>query len=290
MDDTAAGIAVGLVAALLLHGSMNRRAARAAERQMSESFSGSGSIRADVREQAPFGIFGNDLWAIDIYGDHVHADSIPFTQIQRSGWKGRIHHLRLHLTDCAIAGIQFNRMDADIPSVTYDLGHALYKDRLLIRRAGSGHVQISIDQTNMELFAQKKFGKTLKNIKALLTGDHISMSGNVMVFSAGIPFLVEGRVVPRGGRYLDVSEPVVTLNGAPVEQAQAKSLLDRINPILDVKQDMHLEQFIRIQQVSSTANEMVIDGEIYVPETQNQANDMLAMLRISDIDLISTQP
>src|SRR5580700_11377192 len=128
MDDTAAGVAAGLLIALVLHGALNKKAARAAERQMSESFTGTGSIHAIVHEHAPFGLLASDLWAVDFYADHVHADGIPFTQNYRAGWKGRIHHLRLHLTDCAIAGLQLSRLEADIPRVTYDIGRALYKE------------------------------------------------------------------------------------------------------------------------------------------------------------------
>jgi hypothetical protein len=228
------------------------------------------------------------LWAIDIYGDHVYSNSVPFTQIPRKGWKGRIHHLRLHLTDCGIAGLKFIRLDADIPSVKYDLGHAFYKDRLLIRSAGDGHVRISIDPSSMELFAQKKYGKILKNAKAVLTGDHISIVGDVILFTSGIPFSIEGRIVPRAGRYLDITDSAVTLNGASVDALQAASLLDRINPILDVKQDMHLDQFIRIQQVRGTANQLIIDGDAYIPEAQLQTYDMAAAA--VDINIVSPTP
>jgi hypothetical protein len=282
MDDTAAGVAIGLLTALVLHGALNRRAAHAAERQVGEAFSGTGLIHAVVREQAPFGVFGNDLWAIDVYADHVSANTVPLEQFHRSGWKGRIHHLRLHLVDCGIAGLQFSRLDADIPSVTYDLGRALYKDRLLIRGARPGRVSVSIEQSSLASFALRKYGKALKNIKAAVTGDQLSMTGDMTVLSASVPFTVDGQIAARAGRYLEVKDPLVTLNGKSVDAASSKSLLDHINPVLDVENDLHLGEIIHVQTVMGQGTKLIIDGEITVPFGPTELMKSQSNIRLSE--------
>ena len=171
--------------------------------------------------------------------------------------------------------MKFTRLEADIPNVTYDLGQALYKDRLLIRSADAGRVQVSINQSSLDTFARQKYGKAFSNVKAVLTGNLISITGRVSLLSNVIPFSVEGELTQHAGRYVDITGPVVTLNGNLVGSLQARGLLERINPVLDIENDLHLEQIIHIQHVSGIGDQLIIEGEILVPRRRTQAVEVL---------------
>lgn len=269
MDDTVKGLTIGLLSMLVLHGFLGGRARHAAERQMRETFSGSGTIRAEVREEAPFGLFANNIHALDIYGSGVSAERLSFIQVPRSGWKGRIQHLRLHLTDSVIAGMRVARLEADIPNVTYDLGHAFYKDRLFIRTAAPGTIEVWLDQSNLATFAVRKFGRTVNSIKATLAGDRLELVGNLKLLNSATPFSVSGLLSERDGQYVDLVDPIITLNGAPVDAARAHLLMSTINPVVDVEKDLHLGKLITVQRVTVSDHQLIIEGKLTIPTLVN---------------------
>src|SRR5579871_968435 len=142
MDDTLKVVTVSLFALLSLHFSLERRARDDATRQVNQAFHSTGSLHSTVESRGMLGMLANDVWSVDLYSDHQTSDQLPFYLYPRSGWKGHIRHLRLHVTHFTLSGFPVDRLEADIPFVTYDLGHAMYHDRLHIRSSGIGPAEV----------------------------------------------------------------------------------------------------------------------------------------------------
>lgn len=138
MDDTLKNVTLGLFGLFALQGGLEARARQDATRQVVNAFHQTGTIQTRVTSRGALGLLVNDLWAVDIFGEHVRANQLPFYVRRRSGWKGSIRYLRLHFTDFTLNGYTVDRFEGSVPFAKYDLGHALWKRHLWLRDAKAG--------------------------------------------------------------------------------------------------------------------------------------------------------
>lgn len=265
MDDTAKGVTIGLLVLLLFHGSLESRARRASERQMREAFPSGGVVRAVVHSQPPFGLYANDINTLDLYGNGVSSDPLPFVQTPRSGIKGHIRRLRLHLVDSMLKGLPISRLYAEIPHVTYDIGWAVNKNRLLIRGAGTGSIEVAISKGTIEAYALKKYQRTISDVTIELNNNTLLMDGHLLILGAKARFTLAGALVTRDGRYVDIVATSVRLNGATMDSASTQRFLNNINPILDVDRDFQLGEYVRFTRVGARDQSIIIDGIATIP-------------------------
>ena len=265
MDDTLKILTVGFLSFLTFHGGLERRSARASDRQMREAFQGTGTVRSVVASRGMFGLLANDIWSIDIYSAHQTSDRLPFYVIPKRGWKGSIRHLRLHFSEFTLAGLPIDRLEADIPFATYDLGHALYKNRLVLRGAGEGPALVQVGENGMQTFIARKYPRLMREVKVAIADGRVVVSGKLALFTGFSPFSVTGALTPRDGRYLDLTDPAVEIDGKPLDAAAARSLLKTINPVLDSDLDLKLGGFFHLARVEVGQGSLTIRGTATVP-------------------------
>ena len=265
MDDTLRNVAIGLAAFLVLHVSLEQRARRGAERQVFESFNRTGHVSARLEPRGWFGLETSDFWAVDVYGEDLKTDRLPFYAYPRTGWKGSIRHLRLHLKRFTLAGLPIRAFDADIPSATFDIGHAVYKSRLVLRGTGSGPATVAVDANGLKAFIDKKFRNTLSDVTVHFVNHQVIIEGKANLLGNLNPISTTGILVPREGRYLDITEPQVRINGTLVTLAVTESLLKQINPVLDTDADLGLGGYFVMERVEVGDDEIVITGRASIP-------------------------
>src|SRR5437588_12218578 len=105
MDDTLKNLTFGLLALLVLHGGLEQRAKRDINRQVRETFAYTGQVRTTIEPRGMLGLLASDIYAVDVYGERLRTDRLPFYLYPRAGWKGRIQHLRLHPSDVTLSGL-----------------------------------------------------------------------------------------------------------------------------------------------------------------------------------------
>ncbi len=265
MDDTLKILTVGFFALLTFHASLERRSARAADRQMQEAFHGTGTVHSAVKPRGVFGLLANDIWSIDIYSAHQESDRLPFYIYPKGGWKGRIRHLRLHFSEFTLAGLPIERLEADIPFATYDLGHTLYKNRLVLRGTGEGPALVAVGERGLQTFISRKYPRLMRDVRVEIAEGGVTISGKLSLFTGLSPFSASGTLVPRAGRYIDLENPTVVIDGKLLDPVAAQNLLKSINPVLDSDQDLKLGGFFRLSRVEVTAGLLSIQGTAKVP-------------------------
>jgi hypothetical protein len=265
MDDLLRNLALSFFGLLALHGSLEKRARHDAARQVREAFQDSGTIRAGVEPGGVFGVFANNLQAVDIYGAHFHADRLPFVVAPRAGWKGTIHHLRLHFTDFSLSGLPVARLEADIPSVTYDIGHALYRDRLVLRGAGIGPAVVVVKTEGLTTYINKKFKHTLSDVIVWTQNQKIYISGRINLFAGPSDFIATGILAPRENLYLDLAAPEIRMNGTILPSRTAGGVMLQINPVVDLRHDLHLEGFFVLSEAEIGDGVVILRGKATVP-------------------------
>lgn len=265
MDDLLKNLTIGLFAFLIVHRGLEDRARHDTARQVREAFDNTGSVRASVEPRGMLGLFASDVWAVDIYGKGIRAERLPFALYPRPGWKGSIRHLRLHLTDFTLAGLPIDRFEADVPFVTYDIGHALWKDRIVLRDAGTGYGVVQVGMAGLRSFLLRRYESRLSDVVIWQQNHKIYLKGSFTLFATPLPFLASGRFAPRAGRYIDLIEPTFFLNRAPATPQMTELLLKQINPALDTERDLGLRRYFTIETVEIGENGLTIRGQATIP-------------------------
>jgi LmeA-like phospholipid-binding len=265
MDDTTKSVAIGLVAALLLHGFLQDRARQASVREMREAFPAGGEISARVVAEPPLYLFGNRIQILDLYGTGVSTDRLPFMQYPRTGWKGSIHSLRLHIKQSTLKGLSIEKLEAEIPNVRYDLGWAMNRNRLKIRSAGTGTLDIWISTDAITEFTRKKYARSMRDVQVSVIGDRMAVRGTALLMGAKAQIDVQGSLVPKAGRYVEIENPQVSLNGKLVAADAAARLISGVNPVLDVDKDFDIGNFMRVESVKVEGALVHIHGSAAVP-------------------------
>ena len=235
---------------------------------MRESFHGTGTVRSVVSSRGMFGLLANDIWSIDIYSAHQVSDRLPFYIYPRGGWKGSIRHLRLHFTEFTLAGLPIDRLEADIPFATYDLGQTLYKNRLELRSAGEGPALVQVGEIGLQTFISRKYPQLMREVKVEILPGRVVISGKLSLFNGLSPFSATGTLSPRAGRYIDLVDPIIAIDGKALDPAAALNLLKTINPVLDSDQDLKLGGFFRLSRVEVSSKVLSIRGTATVPPPQ----------------------
>ena len=265
MDDTLKTIVFGFLGLIVFHAGLERRAKDDAARQVSDAFHHSGTVHTIVEPRGMFGALGNRFYAIDVVGSGFVTDELPFVAIPRSGWKGHIRHLRLHFDSLTLKGLPIERFDADIPNVTYDLGHALYKDRLVVRGSGEGPASVRIGANGLRLFILRKYNRTLTDVNVSFTDNRVIISGKVLLFGSQSPITAIGELVPRAGRYVDLTKPVMQMNGQPLSPVFVSNVLKQINPVLDISVDLGLTGYLTLSSVAIGGEAVTVYGLATIP-------------------------
>jgi hypothetical protein len=265
MDDTLRNIAIGLGAFLAFHVVLGSRAHRSAVQQVARSFDHTGSVQVHLRPSGLFGLELNDFATVEVDGEGVRAEHLPFFVFPREGWKGSIHHLRLRLTDMLLAGLPVTRFDADLPHVSYDIGEAFNRGRLVLRGSGSGPSQVHISPSGLRAFINRKFQKTLSDVVVEIKNGKVIVHGKVQLIGPPTDFVASGLLAARAGRFVDLVDARMTLGGATVGATLAAQLLLKFNPVLDTYEDLGLAGYFEMTRVGIGVGEVVIDGEASLP-------------------------
>ena len=271
MDDLFKYLALGFFGCVVLHGSLEQRGRHSAERQVRQAFHNTGQVRAQIIPRGLFGLFANDIYSVTLQAKGIETDRLPFSITPRSGWKGHIKRLRLRFTDFRLMGLPVERFDADIPNATYDLGDAVWKNRLQLRNAGIGSAFVSIRSAGLEAFLSNKYNQILSDVKVLIIQKQIYITGQLKFLGSFSPFSASGGLAARDERYVDILTPVFEINDAHVSDATTALLLKQFNPILDIEKDLGLGTFFTLRKVEVGEDAVTIRGSITFPRTATQS-------------------
>lgn len=265
MDDTLKSVIYGFLGLIVFHAALEKRATDDTNRQVREAFRGNGTVRTNVEPRGMFGAFANRFYSVSVHGIGLQTDQLPFVTVPRPGWKGQIRHLRLRFDQLLLKGLPVEHFLADIPNVSYDLGHALYKDRLVIRGAGEGLASVEIRADGLRLFVLQKYRGTLDDIEVSFRDNKVAIRGRLLFLGASAPFSAIGELDARDGRYVDLVRASAEMNGRPVSPAALEDILRRLNPVLDISADLALEGYLTISRVEIGTSSIVITGKAAIP-------------------------
>ncbi|HEV2473542.1 MAG TPA: LmeA family phospholipid-binding protein [Chthonomonadales bacterium] len=270
MSDLAKGLALGFLALVTLHLSLEARFRREAADVVRSAFPEGGTIRVEDRPDGAFGMFGARLTDVDVYGTGLKSAGLPFRAVQGRGWSGSIRHLRFHLRNLQIGGIALERLDAEAPDVRFDVHDALFRGRLVIRSAGVGRASIQVSLAALASYATKRSGGSISNIRARALKGGLLISGAANLLGAKLEVRVLGALAQRDGRYLYLQHPDVSINGAAPPAALQQMILSKLDPLLDINRDFGLEGYLEISSVRVGDRSVYVEGTLTLPRVASK--------------------
>ena len=76
-----------------------------------------------------------------------------------------------------------------------------------------------MDAEGLRAFIDRKFSNTLSDVNVHFANHQVIIAGNANLLGNLNPISTTGVLVPREGRYLDITEPQIRINGTLVTSA-----------------------------------------------------------------------
>lgn len=267
MDDTWLDLSMVGLAFLIIHLGLSRQAKMDALHQAQSLFSGEGAVYVNIQPRGLFGFEANDLYSVTINTFHKTLDKIPFYAFPKTGWKGSIRRLQLNCHDLIMAGYPVSIFRAELPYVTYDLGYALYQGRLVLRGAGIGVGEVTLSAKDLHAFIAKKYIGLFSRFEVdVLPNAKVCVMGLLHFLGSELPVRILGQlVIDDSGSAIRLEEASICLNGKPLEAQSSKLLLSRINPVVDLNNDLGIGKFFFMTSLHTKDNFVVIKGACKLP-------------------------
>jgi hypothetical protein len=272
VNDTLKDAAIALFSLFVLSGLVNHRVNRAAEIDLRRALRG-GEVHASIRPEGLFGLLIGQSSSTLIRARGFHTSSLPFTIQRGAGLRANVRRLEIKLQDFTLRDAPVKRFTASLPKVSIDIGSALFRERIVIRTAGEGTAVATVDSDGMQRFIQKKY-PDFQNVQVALAPGFASVTADVPFLGAVSRVQMCGKLIHREGRYLELSEPVMLLNGREVSAELAQNRARAINPVLDIDRDLGLAGFLYITEVEVGQGILTIRGRATVPaDPQKRATE-----------------
>lgn len=265
MDDTLRNIGIGLGLFAVLHFGLESGARAAAAHSVRRALGSQGYVSVSLRPAEPFGVESGGFRSLRVRGRGLDVGGVPFSVFPGGGWNGRIDRLHVYLTDSQFAGLPVRWLSVDVPDVCFSEPAAIFGGRLRLTRAGVGTLTANISAHGLEQFIAGKYGRLLSHVQVSFQVPEVSVWGTAALSSGPSPVLARGTLSVRDGRYVDLTNAVVVLDGRVAPPGLTALLVGQVNPVLDVVNDLHLDSTIVLTGTHIRPDSLELDAAIHVP-------------------------
>lgn len=263
MSDALKDAAIAFFGLVLLQGLIAHRIERAVEREMGRSVRG-GQIQTEVESRGVFGLLIGQSYRTRVKAYGFQGELLPIRLIPDGGLRATTRFLELDFQEIIVRGIPIRRLKAEIPFVTVDISKALFDERIVVRSAGEGRAEAVLDTEGLRIFIERKFPQ-FKNVEIRLSSDVAQLNAETLVLGIVSRLEAKGKVIPAEGRYLNLADPTVSIDGKEAPSVFTQNLLNRVNPIVDLESDLGIGNYIYMTEVRLGAGILTIRGRATVP-------------------------
>jgi hypothetical protein len=261
-------LALGALAGLLfgLGGAEVRRFEEAVAADIASKLQGPAkTVEVQARFNGPFGGAKADLSAGVIRASNFHTDELPlFTEPERST-RGRVKKLILDLQNFSLGKLKIDHLSAEIPECRFDWAHALRAKQIRLSRSGIGKGSVSISEEALESFILSKF-EEIKTVDVKCDRDFVWVEGQGEFLMILTQFRVLAKLEPKDGDKLILTRARIAFDGLPVDPVAAQTVLETLNPIVDLDKDLRLHGAITLEGVEAADGRLRAWGTVKIPE------------------------
>ncbi len=241
-----------------------REIEKTAAREIRERLGG-GEIQVKIEPDGVDGLVQGRLNTLTVRARDFTLNGLPFTLTPERPQSGRIRQFVILMENARLRGLRAEWATAVIPEVRYDKGLALSRRIFRLSATGIGTCEIVVNEADLAAYLQRKYATSLREVAVQITPEQTTVQGIVALFGSEVRFRAVGTLAPRNGRYLDLAEVTIEIEGANLPPESANLLRQFLNPIIDIDRDLGIYDGIAVERVQSELGRMRALGKVWIP-------------------------
>jgi len=204
------------------------------------------------------------MGTVTIRASEFATEGLPlYTEPKRSQY-GRVDRLRLELREFDLRGLRVERLEALIPGCRYDHGLAMSKQRFRLSRSGEGVGSVQVRQADLEQFVLRKY-REIKEVRIRLANGRALIEGYGEFLLIATRFRVDAKLATTDGSKIDLADARIEFDGRPADPASAETLLQTLNPVIDLDRDLRLDGAITVRELDLRDGLLKASGTCRIP-------------------------
>ncbi|GIV11392.1 MAG: hypothetical protein KatS3mg020_0883 [Fimbriimonadales bacterium] len=228
---------------------------------------GGGDIRVKI-EPDYGGLSKGRLKKLTVYAKNFTLNGLPFTLEPGRPQSGLIKQFTLLMENANLRGLRAETAVAVIPDIAYDKSLALSKRIFRLSATGVGACEIVVNENDLAAYILRKYAPALSRVEVRITPEQTVVQGVMRLLTSEVRFRAIGKLAPRDGRYLDLAEVQILIEGANLPPESANLLRQFVNPIIDIDRDLGLHDGLQIDEVASEPGKMQAKGKVWIPKAR----------------------
>jgi len=232
---------------------------------------GGGDIRVSIEPDGVDGLMQGRLKRLIVDASHFTLDGLPFTlepHRPRTGWIKRFI-IRLH--DVSLRGLRAEWVYAEIPDVRYDRKLALRKRIFRLSDTGVGRAEIVVQQDDLAVYIRRKYAPYVREVQVTISPTETRVRGSALFLGSEVRFEAIGQLTPREGRFLDLADARIEIEGAELPSTAVEIMRQWLNPLIDADRDLGISDGLYVEEVVSESGQMRARGRAYIPRSKPEA-------------------
>lgn len=217
-------------------------------------------ITVDVQPHLSWG----HVKSASILAEKFSLEELPlWTEPERSK-AGRLDLLRLELKDLTLKGLQIEELSAEIPNSRFDLNEVLNHGRIRLSQSGVGSGRVKIREEALAAWITRKYPE-IKRCKVQVKQDVVWVEGYGEFLIVKSDFAVIAKLRSPDGNKLELHDAKIYFNWQRADPFAAKTLLDLLNPVVDLNQDLGLASAVKVEGIRCRDGVLEAWGAAQIP-------------------------
>lgn len=227
---------------------------------------GNGVIQVTIEPDGVDGLLHGRLRRLTVQARDFTLDGLPFTLEPERPQSGHIKQFVLQMENARLRGLRAEYAYAIIPDLYYDKGLAIAKRIFRLSATGIGACEIVVNERDLAAYIQTKYARSIREVAVQISPEQTVVQGTALLLGSEVRFYATGKLAPRDGRYLDLAEVSLQIEGTSLPPQTTELLRQFLNPIIDIDRDLGLYDGLAVDVVQSEMGKMRALGRAWIPK------------------------
>ncbi|MCS7190759.1 MAG: LmeA family phospholipid-binding protein [Fimbriimonadales bacterium] len=208
------------------------------------------------------------IQTLTVYARNFTLNGLPFTLEPERPKSGVIRQFVLRMENANLRGLRAETAAASIPDVYYDRSLALSRRIFRLSATGVGACEIVVNEADLAAYIARKYAPAVRQVQVQIAPEQTTVQGVAFLLANEVRFRAVGKLAPRDGRYLDLAEVQIEIEGTNLPPESANLLRQFLNPIIDIDRDLGLYDGLAVDHVVSEPGRMKAIGRVWIPRSR----------------------
>lgn len=223
------------------------------------------SVVVKTKLNGPFGGVFADLYKGRIIAKDFNTNGLPLfadATYQRTGF---IRFLEIELSNFSMNGLHIESLNSSIPNCWFDRDLAIKKKQIRLSRSGVGTGAVVITQEALQEYIPLTVPE-IKRCTVKLEKNKVWVEGFGEFLIAKTEFWLVADLVPVDLYKLELRNARVNFGWKRVDGIAAQTLLDALNPVVDLQKDLGLFDTFAVTKITTKNGKLQAEGITRIPD------------------------